>query len=36
MKSIYFEGDILKIGLIKVMSKFSKKAYHSKVSPIKF
>lgn len=34
MKTIFFEGKISKIALIKVLSKFSKKAYHSSLSPI--
>ena len=36
MKTIVFEGKILKIGMIQVLSKITKKAYHFKVSPIKF
>lgn len=36
MKTIYFEGKIGKIALIKVLSKFSKGAYHSKLSPIRY
>lgn len=36
MKTIYFEGKIGKIAMIKIMSKFSRKAYHSKISPVKY
>ena len=36
MKSIVFEGKILKIGMVQVLSKLTKKAYHWKVSPIKY
>lgn len=36
MKSLYFEGKISKIATIKVLSKFSKKTYHSCLSPIKY
>lgn len=36
MKTIYFEGKISKIATIKVLSAFTKKAYHSSLSPIKY
>ena len=36
MKTIIFEGKILKIGTIQLLSKISKKFYHSKVSPIRY
>ena len=36
MKTIIFEGKILKIGLIQIFSKLTKKAYHFRISPIKF
>lgn len=36
METLIFEGKILKIGLVQVLSKISKKAYHSMVSPIKY
>lgn len=36
MKTILFEGKIVKIGLIQVLSKFSKKAYHSNLSPVRY
>ena len=36
MKTIIFEGKILKIGLIQILSKLTKKAYHFRISPIKF
>lgn len=36
MKTIIFEGKISKIAVIKVLSAFSKKAYHLKCSPIKY
>lgn len=34
MKTILFEGKISKVAIIKVLSAFSKKAYHSKLSPV--
>lgn len=36
MKTLIFEGKMLKVGTMQVLSKFSKKAYHLKCSPIKF
>ena len=36
MKTLIFEGNILKIGLVQIFSKISKKAYHAKFSPIKY
>lgn len=36
MKTIYFEGKISKIAVIKILSAFSKKGYHSKLSPIRY
>ena len=36
MKTIYFEGKISKVAIIKVLSAFSKKAYHSCLSPIRY
>ena len=35
MKTIIFEGKIFKIGMIQFFSKFTKKAYHWKISPVK-
>lgn len=34
MKTILFEGKISKVAIIKILSFFSKKAYHSKLSPV--
>lgn len=36
MKTIYFEGKISKIAIIKVLTAFSKKGYHSRLSPIRY
>ena len=36
MKTLLFEGKISKVAIIKVLSAFSKKAYHSKLSPVVF
>lgn len=36
MKTIYFEGKISKVAIIKVLTAFSKKGYHSRLSPIKY
>lgn len=36
MKTLIFEGNILKIGLVQIFSHLSKKAYHAKFSPIKY
>ncbi len=36
MKTLIFQGNILKIGMVQIFSKFSKKAYHAKFSPIKY
>ena len=34
MKTIYFEGKISKVATIKILTAFSKKGYHSRLSPI--
>ena len=34
MKTILFEGKISKVAIIKVLSAFSKKGYHSRLSPV--
>ncbi len=34
MKTILFEGKISKVAIIKILSFFSRKAYHSKLSPV--
>lgn len=36
MKTIYFEGKISKVAIIKVLTAFSKKGYHSRLSPIRY
>ena len=36
MKTLIFEGKVLKVGLIQVCSKFTKKAYHACFSPVRF
>ena len=36
MKTLVFQGIIKKIAMIKILSKFSKKAYHAKCSPIQY
>lgn len=36
MKTIYFEGKISKVAIIKILTAFSKKGYHSRLSPIRY
>ena len=36
MKTIYFEGKISKVAIIKILTAFSKTGYHSRLSPIRY